>query len=73
MWVLVTEQTSAPLQVEGLRESAEAGAFWAAVVFPAAYLPLLVAGFESTERTVALAALAVIHLLLLSAGHAHRR
>ena len=73
MWVLVTEQASAPPQVEELRESVEAGAFWAAIVFPVAYFPLLVAGFESVERTVALAALAVIHLLLLSAGHAHRR
>lgn len=74
MWVGGTErETSAVERFEGLYSPIEAAAFWAAVVFPAGYVPFLTGGIGSTERAVALAALVVAHVLLLTVGHAYER
>lgn len=47
--------------------------FWIAVLLPLAYVPLLLTGLSSPEDATLLAALVVLHLLALSAGHAHNR
>jgi hypothetical protein len=74
MWVGGTErETTAGERFEELYGSIEAGAFWAAVVFPAGYVPFLTGGIGTTERAVAFAALVAVHLLLLTVGHAHGR
>lgn len=74
MWVGGTEpETSAAEQIEELYGSIEAGAFWAAVVFPAGYLPFLVDGIGSSPRALAFAGLVATHFLLLTVGHAHRQ
>lgn len=74
MWAEGTErETSVVERFEELYGSIEAGAFWAAVVFPAGYLPFLVDGIGSTARALAFAGFVTVHLLLLTVGHAHRR
>ncbi len=46
-------------------------AFWAAVVFPALYVPLLVDGLSGAETTRFVALLS-LHLLALVVGHGHK-
>lgn len=66
-------ETSAAERFDELYGSIEAGAFWAAVVFPAGYVPFLTGGIGTTGRALAFAGLVATHLLLLAVGHAHRR
>lgn len=74
MWASGTErETGATGRFGELYESLEAAAFWAAVLFPAGYLPFLTGGVGTTERAFAFAGLVTVHLMLLTVGHAHRR
>jgi hypothetical protein len=50
-----------------------AAGFWAAVVLPLCYVPLLLTGLETGRDAALLAALVLFHLLALTAGHAHNR
>ncbi|MFB6142322.1 MAG: hypothetical protein ABEJ30_03145 [Halorientalis sp.] len=55
-----------------VREWLEATAFWAAVVLPVVYLPLLATGLD--ERTMLLfVGLLALNCLALVFGHAHNR
>lgn len=54
--------------VEG---SLSALSFWFAIVLPAGYLPLLVAGIESTQGLLAFFCLFGLHLLALVGGRAY--
>lgn len=47
--------------------------FWAAVLLPLTYVPLLLTGLSSQQDAALLGALVVLHLLALSAGHAHNQ
>lgn len=47
-------------------------AFWAAIVLPALYLPLLFAGIEELRGLVVFLALFALHVLALVAGRGHR-
>lgn len=77
------EQSGAglPEALSGLAETArrpavaavETVGFWAAVLLPLTYVPLLLTGLSSQQDATLLAALVVLHLLALSAGHAHNR
>lgn len=46
----------------------EAVAFWAAVVMPFVYVPLLLAGVETSAEQVAVAALVAVHVVVLIVG-----
>jgi hypothetical protein len=46
-------------------------AFWTAIVLPFTYLPLLVAGFESSSMFAAFLSLVALNLLALLVGHPH--
>jgi len=46
-------------------------AFWTAVVLPFTYLPLLLAGIESSSMFVAFLSLVALNLLALVVGHPH--
>jgi hypothetical protein len=54
-------------------EAVETVGFWTAVALPLCYVPLLLTGLSSGRDAALLAALVVLHLLALSAGHAHNR
>lgn len=55
-------------------EVAEVVGFWAAaVVLPLCYVPLLLTGLSNERDAALLGGLVVLHLLALSAGHAHNR
>ncbi|QLD87830.1 hypothetical protein HWV07_01765 [Natronomonas salina] len=74
MWLgRIEHEMDAGRRFEALYESMEAGAFWAAVVFPVGYVPFLTAGIGGTERALAFAGLVTAHLLLLTVGHAYER
>ena len=47
-------------------------AFWAAIALPALYIPLLVAGLESTGDLSVFLGLFGLHLLALFGGRSHR-
>ncbi|WP_254831649.1 hypothetical protein [Haloglomus salinum] len=47
--------------------------FWAAVLLPLTYVPLLLTGLSSQQDAMLLAALVVLHLFALSAGHTHNQ
>ncbi|WP_276257920.1 hypothetical protein [Haloglomus litoreum] len=47
--------------------------FWTAVALPLCYVPLLLTGLSSERDAALLGALVVLHLIALSAGHAHNR
>ena len=74
MDVLTDERTaSASAGVAGLRESIEAGAFWAAIVLPVGYVPFLTLGIDGAERAVAFGALVALHFVALTLGHSYGR
>jgi hypothetical protein len=50
-----------------------AAGFWTAVVLPLCYVPLLLTGLETARDAALLASLVLLHLLALTAGHAHNR
>lgn len=56
-----------------LRRPVEALAFWAAIVLPFVYLPLLVGGFETTTDLLLFAGLIVANVVALLVGHDHNR
>lgn len=58
---------------ELLRRPVEALAFWAAVVLPFVYLPLLVGGFETTTGLLLFAGLLLANVVALLVGHDHKR
>ena len=47
--------------------------FWAAVLLPLCYVPLLAFGLRTGRDAVLLVALVALHLTALTAGHAHNR
>ncbi|MFB6082555.1 MAG: hypothetical protein ABEJ67_07025 [Halanaeroarchaeum sp.] len=51
----------------------EAVGFWAAVALPFVYVPLLLAGVETSAEGLAVAALVAAHVVALVVGHRHRR
>ncbi|MFB6133345.1 MAG: hypothetical protein ABEJ44_08110 [Halanaeroarchaeum sp.] len=53
---------------EVLLRPIEAVAFWAAVVMPFVYVPLLLAGVETSAERVAVAALVAVHVVVLIVG-----
>lgn len=56
-----------------LRGSIEATAFWAAIVLPLAYVPLLADGLGTTQEGGLFAAVLVFHLVALRLGHTYGR
>jgi hypothetical protein len=74
MEALTDERTaSGSERVTELRQSIEAGAFWAAVVLPVGYVPFLTMGIEGADQAVAFAAFVALHFAALAAGHAYGR
>ncbi|ELZ08774.1 hypothetical protein NP511_14360 [Natrinema thermotolerans] len=59
--------------VPGLATPIRAVGFWAAIVLPAAYLPLLATGLSSALEGGLFLGLLAGNLLSLYVGHAHRR
>ena len=55
------------------RRAAETVGFWSAVALPFLYLPLMVAGPQSTAEWLSVAALVAVHAVALVVGHAHNR
>lgn len=55
-----------------VRAPLETAAFWAAVVLPVVYLPLLATGLEG-QTMVAFVGLLALNALSLVLGHSHRR
>lgn len=53
---------------EILLRSIEALAFWAAVVMPFLYVPLLLTGVDAPAERIAVAALVAVHVLVLIVG-----
>lgn len=45
--------------------------FWCAVVLPTAYLPLMIAGVNSTRKVALFTLLVTVHALTLIFGHGH--
>lgn len=58
-----------------LQDVLEAAAFWAAIVLPVAYVPVLGSGVGDGYSAALLAALLAVHLVAVTVGHghAHRR
>jgi hypothetical protein len=54
-------------------EAVETVGFWAAVLLPLCYVPLLATGLSSGADAGLLAILVLLHVLALSAGHRHNR
>lgn len=52
-------------------ESLAAAAFWAAILLPLAYVPLLASGIDTIARSGLFVSLVVLHLLTLRVGHTH--
>lgn len=59
--------------VESVRSPAETLAFWAAVLLPFCYIPLLYSGLGGTNELVTFAGLLCIHAAALLVGHDHNR
>ena len=51
----------------------EVGGFWAAVVLPFLYLPMLLAGISSQGELITFLGLLALNLAALLAGHGHKR
>lgn len=47
--------------------------FWAAVLLPLCYVPLLLTGLSDGGDAILLAVLVVLHLISLTVGHTHNR
>jgi hypothetical protein len=62
------EQSTLRCRLVGLGQRV---AFWTAIVLPFTYLPLLVAGFESSSMFAAFLSLVALNLLALLVGHPH--
>jgi hypothetical protein len=58
---------------ELVRRPVEAMAFWAAIVLPFVYLPLLVGGFDDTTSLLLFVGLVAANVLALFVGHDHKR
>lgn len=56
-----------------VHDSLTAVAFWAAVLLPLAYVPLLASGIDTVGRSGLFVSLVVLHLLALRVGHTHRQ
>jgi predicted exporter len=59
--------------VESIRAPAETLAFWAAVLLPFCYIPLLYSGVSGADGLAAFAGLLVAHVVALFLGHDHNR
>lgn len=64
--------TAAVSNYEVLFRPLEALGFWAAVVLPFVYVPLIVAGVHTTSEAAAVAVLVTVHVLALVVGHRYR-
>jgi hypothetical protein len=64
---------SSPGGVALVRKPIEATAFWAAVLLPIAYVPVLAAGIDGLQGAGLFASLVAVHLLVLSVGHRYGR
>jgi hypothetical protein len=51
----------------------ETAGFWTAVLLPLCYVPLLLTGLSTGRDAALLGLLVVLHLVALTAGHAHNR
>ncbi|MFB6112728.1 MAG: hypothetical protein ABEJ58_01340 [Halodesulfurarchaeum sp.] len=51
-----------------LRRTAEAAAFWSAVVLPFVYVPVMLAGLETTNQQLAVVILIAAHVVSLFGG-----
>lgn len=67
-----TERERAPLVRRRLRGGVRAATFWAAVVLPFLYLPLLAAGLRTRADLVVFLALLGCNLLAIHLGRGHR-
>ncbi|MFC4542245.1 hypothetical protein ACFO5R_09925 [Halosolutus amylolyticus] len=47
--------------------------FWAAIVMPFLYVPLLATGLSTSRETMVFLGLLAVNLVALYVGHAHRR
>lgn len=56
-----------------VRKPIEATAFWAAVVLPLAYVPVLAVGIDGLQGAGLFASLVALHLLVLAVGHRYGR
>jgi hypothetical protein len=56
-----------------LRRPVEATAFWAAILLPVAYVPVLAGGIDGLQDAALFASLVVVHLLVLAVGHRYGR
>jgi hypothetical protein len=59
--------------VPGLATTIRAVGFWAAIVLPLLYVPLLATGLSSSTDGAAFLLLVAGNLLALYVGHSHRR
>ena len=64
-------QSVAGLGVDDLAEPLTAVSFWFAIVLPAVYLPLLVAGIESASGLATVIGLVGLHVAALIGGRTH--
>lgn len=61
------------LAVATITRPFEAAAFWSAITLPFLYLPLLVAGLESSAHLTAFLALLALHAVAIVGGYRHNR
>lgn len=57
----------------GLKRSLSALSFWGAIALPAAYLPLLLAGIDTSDGLSTFLVLFGLHVVALVAGRRYRR
>ncbi|WP_178917261.1 hypothetical protein [Natronomonas gomsonensis] len=56
-----------------IRKPIEAAAFWAAVLLPVAYVPVLADGIGGIQGAGLFTSLVALHLLVLAVGHRYGR
>lgn len=56
-----------------IRAPVAALSFWSAVLVPVFYVPVFVAGLDSTEKLIVFLGLSTVHLLALIGGRGHNR
>jgi len=56
-----------------LRATAQAVAFWGAIVLPFVYLPMLALGLQTIERQLLFTSLVALNVVLVIVGHHHRQ
>ena len=64
---------SSPGSAALVRKPIEATAFWAAVLLPVAYVPVLAEGIDGIQAAGLFASLVALHFLALAVGHRYGR